>query len=1338
LNNPRILVVEDEFVVSLALTERLTSMGYQVVGSAAGGPRALELVTEHLPDLVLMDIRLQGEMDGIDTAHQVRAHFHIPVIFLTAYSEDSTLERAKLAEPFGFILKPFENRELKSAIEIALYKHRSEEEIFHLNRLYDVLSQVNQSVVRLTTRQELFEAVCLIMVERGNIDLAWIGWDDPAGIDISRVARCEKNEKLFKPAEFCSVCPGKRQCNPRKAIVEGKRQICNECGIQNRCYHCEHESGKFGFHSCGAFPIHFQGKACGVLTLGVERAGYFQEREIKLLEEVVLDISFALDKMESDYQREKLHEQNRRQLVFVQTLMDAIPFPVFYKDAERRYLGCNSEFEHAFGVKREQLLGKTAFDLYPEDLAKIYDHFDRVALTNREDQVYESQVEAPGGVRRDVVFHKALFRDPGGRVGGIIGVAEDITERKHAEAQLRESEKKFFIAFHHAPVMAGITVLEDGAFLDVNNKFLEISGYTREEVIGKTSVGIGWLRPEDRLRLVEAFSRQSNIPGMEFTAFTKDKRQVHCLYHCVLATIGGRKCLLTMALDITERKRAEELLKESANKLSALFDSDPTGKILVEQTTRTISEINNAALQILGLSRDQVIGRVCHGFVCPAERGKCPICDLGQVVDRSERELLKPDGTRVPILKTVVPLALNGVDYLLESFIDISDHKRAREAQLESEERYRGLFETMALGVIYQDTEARILDANPAASRILGAPADELTGKKTTDPHWRTIHEDGSDFPAETHPCMTALRTGREVLNQVMGIYNPALRDYRWVSINAVPRFKPAETTPYQAYTIFEDITERKKAEMQRQAAREALKKSDSVIRGITDSTQDAILMMDRRGSISFWNPAAQRLFGYSAEEALGSPLHDLLAPAHYLEAFLAGFARFQETGHTEIIGKTVELLARAKNGEEFPIELSLSSIRFEDGLHAVGIVRDITERKKAEITKEKLEEQLRHTQQLEAIGVLAGGIAHDFNNILSPIIGYSELALRDIPEDDRLRRALNQILTAANRAKELVKQILSFSRKGDDQLMRPIDISSIVREALKLLRATLPSSIEIVENIRPARVLGDATQIHQVVVNLCTNAAHAMRDMGTLTVSLTEELVDGRHSELLSIPGFATGNYARISVKDTGCGIGEDTMRRLFEPYFTTKEIGKGTGLGLSVVHGIVKKHGGEVVVTSELEKGSTFDVYIPLSGQKTRQKSDEDSPIPTGKARILLVDDEPPIVEFGQLILERLGYQVTGLTSSRQALEQFRTNPGDFDLIVSDYTMPQMVGTELARECLKIRADIPVIICTGFSELLEDKETGNTGIRGVAMKPLNSRQLATMVKKALETKRT
>ncbi|MDR3557416.1 MAG: PAS domain S-box protein [Syntrophobacteraceae bacterium] len=1217
MNNPRILVVEDEFVVSMALTERLTSMGYQVVGSAASGPRALELASQHIPDLVLMDIRLQGEMDGIDTAHQVRGQFRIPVIFLTAYSEDSTLERAKLAEPFGFILKPFENRELKSAIEIALYKHRSEEEIFHLNRLYEVLSQVNQSVVRLTTRQELFETVCRIMVERGNIDLAWIGWGDPAGVDISRVAQCEKNGKLVKPAELCSACPGKRQCNPRKAIREGKRQICNECGIQNRCYNCEHSPGKVGFHSCGAFPIHFHGKPCGVLTLGVERAGYFQEREINLLEEVVLDISFALGKMEGDYQRKILHEENLRQLVFVQTLIDAIPFPVFYKDTERKYLGCNSEFEQAFGVKREQLLGKTTFDCYPEDLAKVYDHFDRLALTSHEDQVFESQMETPGGVRRDMVFHRAVFKAPDGRVGGIIGVAEDITERNHAEAQLRESEEKFFIAFHHAPVMAAITVLEDGAFLDVNNKFLEISGYTREEVIGKTSVGIGWLRPEDRLRLVEAISRQSNIPGMELTAFTRDKRQVHCLYRCELVTIGGIKCLLTMALDISE-------------------------------------------------------------------------------------------------------------------------HKWAREALLESEQRYRGLFETMVQGVIYQDTSARILDANPAASRILGVGPDELKGKTTTAPEWRTIHEDGSDFPGEAHPCMTALRTGRAVLNQVMGIYNPKLKDYRWVSINAVPRFKPGGSTPYQAYTIFEDITERKKAEMQRQVAREALRKSESVIRGITDSTQDAILMMDTGGRIEFWNPAAERIFGYSAREALGYPLHDLLAPTHYLEAFLAGFARFQETGHSEIIGKTVELLARRKDGEEFPIELSLSSIRFEDGLHAVAIVRDITERKKAEITKEKLEEQLRHTQQLEAIGVLAGGIAHDFNNILSPIIGYSELALRDIPEDHRLRRALNQILTAANRAKELVKQILSFSRKGDDQLMRPIDIGSIIREALKLLRATLPSSIEIVEHIRPARVLGDAIQIHQVVVNLCTNAAHAMQDMGTLTVSLTEELVDLRHREPLSIPGFLAGNYARISVKDTGCGIGEDTMRRIFEPYFTTKEIGKGTGLGLSVVHGIVKKHGGEVVVTSELGKGSAFDVYIPLSAQKTLQMSDEDSPIPTGKARILLVDDEPPIVEFGQLILERLGYQVTGLTSSREALEQFRTNPGDFDLIISDYTMPQMVGTELARECLKVRADIPVIICTGFSELLEDKEAANTGIRGVAMKPLNSRQLATMVKKALESKQT
>lgn len=302
---------------------------------------------------------------------------------------------------------------------------------------------------------------------------------------------------------------------------------------------------------------------------------------------------------------------------------------------------------------------------------------------------------------------------------------------------------------------------------------------------------------------------------------------------------------------------------------------------------------------------------------------------------------------------------------------------------------------------------------------------------------------------------------------------------------------------------------------------------------------------------------------------------------------------------------------------------------------------------------------------------------------------------------------------------------------------MRPIDISTVVKEALKLLRASLPSSIELVQNIRPATILGDATQIHQVVVNLCTNGAHAMRDVGTLSVSLSEEFIDRHDTRLLSIPGLVSGNYARLSVIDTGSGMSEDTMRRVFEPYFTTKEIGKGTGLGLSVVHGIVKKHGGEVIVTSEIGRGSTFDVYIPVSAQQTGQKSTSSSPLPRGNARILLVDDEPAIVDSWELILEQLGYQVSAMTSPGEALELFRNNPERFDLIISDYTMPKMVGTDLVRECMKVRPDIPVIICTGFNERMTGEEVANSGIRALAIKPLDSEKLATIVKQALESKK-
>jgi nitrogen-specific signal transduction histidine kinase/ActR/RegA family two-component response regulator len=394
-------------------------------------------------------------------------------------------------------------------------------------------------------------------------------------------------------------------------------------------------------------------------------------------------------------------------------------------------------------------------------------------------------------------------------------------------------------------------------------------------------------------------------------------------------------------------------------------------------------------------------------------------------------------------------------------------------------------------------------------------------------------------------------------------------------------------------------------------------------------------------------------------------------------------------------------------------------------------------ERKRAEEERQRLEDQLLQAQKMEAIGTLAGGIAHDFNNILSAIIGFTELAMLKTPEDSKIRSHLKQVLSASNRAKDTIKQILAFSRKGDKE-QKPIFLNEVVNEALKLLRSTLPSTIEIRSNVEKTKnpVLANSNQIHQLLMNLCTNAAYAMREKGgILEITLREIDFD---PATINRRDLQPGLYNQLSVSDTGHGMTSEVRSRIFEPYFTTREHGEGTGMGLAVVHGIVKSHRGEIVVYSEPGKGTMFDIFLPITSMEKDAGPliDKQSSIQHGNERILFVDDEYLLAEAGKQLLENLGYQVVNRTSSIEALEAFRSQPHNFDLVVTDQTMPNMTGVQLTVELKKIRPDIPIILCTGFSEKVNEKNFLAKGISSFLMKPLISDDLARIVRHVLDQK--
>ena len=380
-------------------------------------------------------------------------------------------------------------------------------------------------------------------------------------------------------------------------------------------------------------------------------------------------------------------------------------------------------------------------------------------------------------------------------------------------------------------------------------------------------------------------------------------------------------------------------------------------------------------------------------------------------------------------------------------------------------------------------------------------------------------------------------------------------------------------------------------------------------------------------------------------------------------------------------------------------------------------------------------EEQLRQSQKMQTIGTLAGGIAHDFNNILSPLFGYTEMLLQDVPQRGRLHDDLEQILKAAKRAKDLVSQILTFSRQ-DESKPKPLHIHFIVKEALKLLQASLPATIKIIKHVQSdcGVILADATQIHQVIMNLCTNASYAMRENGgTLEVKLDKIQLDARKA--MKFEDLDNGTYVRLSVRDTGQGMDKKTIDRIFEPFFTTKPVGQGTGLGLSVTHGIVENHGGAIVVDSEPGKGSTFQVFLPTIQEKIKDATVNINDTPQGNnEHILLVDNEEGIVVMLKTMLERLGYAVTEKTASLQALEAFRNAPQDFDVAISDQTMPDMTGAQLSKQLISIRSDTPIILCTGFSETINRKKAEKMGIKGYITKPFSQKDIALKIRQVLD----
>ncbi len=636
-----------------------------------------------------------------------------------------------------------------------------------------------------------------------------------------------------------------------------------------------------------------------------------------------------------------------------------------------------------------------------------------------------------------------------------------------------------------------------------------------------------------------------------------------------------------------------------------------------------------------------------------------------------------------------------------------------------SEERWHRIFDCSADAILIICWRTlRILDANEAAIRLfeygradlLRLSVESLEGERAC--LTRLVEAASRDGSAGSDSVFCISRSGRRILAEAQ--------------LASVP-IDPG----WQMLLVVRDMTERRLAE-------EALRLSQRRLAGILDIAQDAIISVDDTRTIRLFNKGAERIFGFAAYETIGRPLELLLPDSRTLVKGIGG--REPPNGTTE----RLEVRARRKDGAEFPAELSASKFQLGEETVFTIILRDISDRRRAEMERAELLGQFHQAQKMEAIGRLAGGIAHDFNNVLAAILGYADLALYDLPSDTPAAANVQQVLKAARRGKTLVRQILAFSRR-EEKVERPVRLDQVLYEAVDLLTATLAKTIQVERRVggQSAIVRADEAEMHQLIMNLCVNAAQAIgQEGGRILVEL--DLATGPECEQSLRAGGAQlvagtlspGPYVRIAVTDTGIGMDEDTVSHMFEPFFTTKPKGEGTGLGLAAVHGIVTARYGAIAVHTAPGKGTRIEILLPSCAGEADCGEHQTQDIAAAGERVLFVDDEPELADIGRQLLERLGYRCDAMSSAMAALAAFRANPDRWSVVITDHMMPGMTGESMAREMLAVRPGLPIILCTGFGETLTSETAKVSGIREFVMKPVSGRELAEIISRLLRSR--